>query len=96
MRDHLEENIPLQEIAEAVGYSPCHFLRLFKAVSGESPCHCLMRLRVEKAALLIRDTGCNLSLADIAAVCGFSDQPHLTRQFREQMGLTPAVYRERF
>ncbi len=94
MRDHLEEKIPLEDLAEAVGYSRFHFSRLFKAATGETANHFLMRLRVEKAVLLIRDVGLEHSLAQVAAECGFSDQSHLTRQFRLGMGVTPAVYRK--
>lgn len=94
MRDHLEEKILLEDLAEAVGYSRFHFSRLFKAAAGETASHFLMRLRVEKAARLICGVGLDLSLTQVAAVCGFSDQSHLTRQFRRRMGMTPAVYRK--
>ena len=94
IRDHLEETISLEDLAEAVGYSRFHFSRLFKAVTNETACHFLMRLRVERAALLIRDVGLNLTLAEVAASCGFSDQSHLTRQFQLRMGMTPADFRK--
>jgi AraC-like DNA-binding protein len=41
----------------------------------------------------VRDT--SATLAAIAKRCGFSDQPHLTRTFRQQLGVTPAEYRRR-
>ncbi len=94
MHDHLQEKISLEDLAETVGYSRFHFSRLFKAATGETANHFLMRLRVAKAALLIRDVGLNLSLAQVAAACGFSDQSHLTRQFQLRMGMTPAAYRK--
>lgn len=60
MRDHLEEKILLEDLAETVGYSRFHFSRLFKAVAGETASHFLMRLRV--AAIM----GLGLALLGLA------------------------------
>jgi AraC family transcriptional regulator len=50
-----------------------------------------MRMRVEQACRLLR--GSALTVAEIAARCGFSHQEHLTRVMRARLGTTPAAYR---
>jgi transcriptional regulator GlxA family with amidase domain len=50
--------------------------------------------RVGAAGRLLADGA--LATGVIGFVCGFSDQPHFTRQFRRQTGLTPAAYRRTF
>ena len=37
-----------------------------------------------------------LPLGAVGFACGFADQPHFTRQFRRQTGMTPAAYRRAF
>jgi AraC-like DNA-binding protein len=54
----------------------------------------LKRLRIQTACRLLVDT--RESIATIALRCGFSDQSHLTREFRRVTGLTPGSYRERY
>lgn len=59
--------------------------------------HCramLAELRGRAAAwwLLERDA----PIAEIGFLCGYADQPHFTRQFRDRVGMTPARYREAF
>ena len=95
VRDLLEaglaEPLPLAEMADAVGLSVSQFARSFKARTGLPPHRYLMRLRVERAARLLR-TGV-LPIADVAARCGFSHQEHLTRVLGAQLGTTPAELR---
>ncbi|MFP2924836.1 helix-turn-helix domain-containing protein [Pyxidicoccus sp. 3LG] len=88
---HLEGPLRLADLAERAQLSPYHFARAFKSSTGETPRAYVERLRVEKAAELIRGT--ELPLADIALACGFSSQSRLTTAFRRATGFTPALYR---
>ena len=49
------------------------------------------RLRLQTAASLIERTA--MPLATVAHEAGFSDQPHLCREFRDAAGVTPGAYR---
>ena len=93
--DYIEDNFskPLQieDIARAVGISKAHFSRLFKQAVGDSPYQFLMRYRVEQAAKMLSSS--NDSIGSIAEGCGFSDQPHLTRLFKQFQGITPRAWR---
>jgi AraC family transcriptional regulator len=51
----------------------------------------LRRLRIERATALLRDT--RMPIAEIALVCGFSSQAHLTTMFRKTVGTTPRRFR---
>ncbi|WP_374566188.1 helix-turn-helix domain-containing protein [Ideonella sp.] len=93
LREQSCQPLALDDIARAVGYEAGELARAFRAHVGQTPGEVHRRLRVERAAtLLARSTQ---PLADIAALCGFSDQPHMTRAFKAQLGTTPAAYRRR-
>jgi AraC family transcriptional regulator len=47
--------------------------------------------RVERAKVLLTRTG--TPLPDVACRCGFADQSHLTRVFRQRVGVTPGCFR---
>lgn len=88
----LSEDISLNDLALVSGRSKFHFCRLFKSAVGETPHQYLMRRRVERAALALKDK--SKTLTTIALDHGFSDQTHFTRNFRKIKGITPGGYRE--
>jgi AraC family transcriptional regulator len=88
---HLHEPITLDDLAREVSLSKHHFARRFREAMSCSPYEYVLALRVERAADLIKHT--RLPLADIARRCGFADQSHLTRHFRQRKGVTPGRFR---
>jgi AraC family transcriptional regulator len=87
----LAADLDLKTLAEESGYSRSHFLRMFEAATGHTPHRYLLQLRVERAQELIKKrSGC---LIDIAATCGFSSQSHMSRVFRQLLGVTPSEFR---
>lgn len=83
----------LETLAAESGYSRAHFLRMFKATTGQTPHRYLQELRLEKARGLIVSK--SFPLADIAAICGFASHTHLTTVFRSKFGTAPSLYRRR-
>lgn len=83
--------IQIEDLAREAGLSASHFSRLFKSVIGDSPYQFLMRYRVERAEEMMRDPA--NALISIALACGFADQPHLTRIFKQHRGVTPKAWR---
>jgi len=81
-------------IQRATGFSPKHFIALFRASVGLTPKHYfrIQRFNEVTRRLASQSQG---SLADMAADLGYSDQAHLTREFRELAGVTPSRYRAR-
>ena len=89
---HLEDNVSLQSLSRAAGLSMSRFCSAFKQSQGVPPHEYLMRSRVRHAQALLAET--DLPLSEIARACGFSDQSHCTRRFRELVGSTPGGYRQ--
>lgn len=92
LNDRWNENLSLLELANAVSIYPTtisrHFPRYFSCTLGEY----VRRLRIEKALFLIKQS--NYSLTEIAYQCGFADQSHFTRVFKEMTGLLPKSFRK--
>jgi len=83
----------LADLAAATGLSQFALLRAFRAATGLPPHAYLTQLRVRRARTLL-DGG--LPAGEVAALTGFADQAHLTRQFKRVLGVPPAAYqRER-
>jgi AraC family transcriptional regulator len=91
MQADLSANLNLATLAAESGYSRAHFLRTFRAATGQTPHHYLMELRLAKAQALISNR--SRPLIDIAAACGFSSHAHLTTAFRSRFGSSPSTYR---
>ncbi|SDG26389.1 helix-turn-helix domain-containing protein [Pseudonocardia oroxyli] len=88
---HLGRGIALQELADSVSLSRYHFARRFRQATGHNPHEFVMLKRIEKAQSLLRRT--QAPLREIAADCGFTDQSHMTKQFRRRIGVTPGRFR---
>lgn len=90
--DRLDEEIALADVAAAVGLSPFHFARGFKAATGMPPHGWRNARRIAHAQALL--TGTPRPIAEIAAACGFCSQAHLTNAFRKVTGTTPGAWRK--
>jgi transcriptional regulator of acetoin/glycerol metabolism/AraC-like DNA-binding protein len=88
---HLGETTRLGTLARIAGLSVFHFAREFKRATGETPHGYILKQRVARAERLLRLT--DLSVSAVALAAGFSDPSHLTRRFREIVGVTPRVFR---
>jgi AraC family transcriptional regulator len=95
VRDYIDAHItgPLlvADLCALIQRSEAHFSRSFKGTFGESPHAFVVRRRVELAAQYMLTT--DASLSDIALRCGFTDQAHLCKHFRQAAGQTPAAWR---
>jgi AraC family transcriptional regulator len=88
---HITGSVLVADLGALLQRSEAHFSRAFKRTFGESPHAFLVRRRVELAAQYMLAT--DASLRDIALRCGFSDQAHLCKHFRQAVGQTPAAWR---
>ena len=80
-------DLSLKTLASVAGLSPSRFLHLFTAGVGVPPRAYVRWLRLQRAACALRD---GARVAAAAHDAGFSDAAHLTRTFREMMGVTPS------
>lgn len=91
VRANGSRRMTVAEMAEAVGLSESWFATAFKQTTGKTPLQWQLGRRIEQAQTLLTQT--SLSLVDVAAQLGFSDQAHLTKVFRQVVGETPAAWR---
>jgi AraC family transcriptional regulator len=87
----LASAIRVKDLAAAACLSESSFSHAFRCTLGEPPGAHLRRRRVELAQQLMLST--EKSLAEISCECGLSDQSHLTKLFRQLVGITPAAWR---
>jgi AraC-like DNA-binding protein len=72
--------------------SQYHFIRLFKAVFGETPKQCQLRARLERAKHLLMLT--ETSVTDICMEVGFSSLGTFSTVFARRLGVSPSTYRK--
>jgi AraC-like DNA-binding protein/ligand-binding sensor protein len=89
--ENYSRKISLQEVADASGLSAPYFSTIFKEEMGENLSAYLNRLRVEKAAMMLKKT--DLPMGEIVTACGFEDQSWFSKIFKNYMGMSPGKYR---
>lgn len=91
-RDKWNELLTLKDLSEAAGVHPItiskHFPKYFSCTFGEY----MRRLKIEKSLYFLKVS--SLSLTEIAADCGFSDQSHFIRIFKQLTGFLPNNYKK--
>jgi AraC family transcriptional regulator len=92
INQHLEQDLTLTCIADAVGLSRFHFAGAFKLATNLTPQQYLTERRVELAKLLLRES--DLPLVEVSARAGFKSQSHFTTLFRRFTGTTPKAWRQ--
>jgi len=92
IEDQLDTQIHLEELASLADMSLLRFLRSFTHATGSTPHAYITERRLQKARHLLKNS--NLSIADIAADCGFSHQSHLGTHFKSGLGVSPLQYRK--
>jgi AraC-like DNA-binding protein len=85
--------VAIRALAKTIGWSERHFINQFCAYFGVRPKAAARRLRFSRAFSEVL-SGPGSDLCTIAARAGFSDQSHMTREFRDLSGLTPAALRK--
>jgi AraC family transcriptional regulator len=91
MAEHMAEDFSLARLAERAGISEFHFNRLFKRATGVPPSQYQIKLRLDAARRLLRET--KKSVITIAIEVGYSNPSHFARLFRKATGLSPTNYR---
>lgn len=82
-------DITLDELAKIAQYSKWQVTRDFRSLYGTTPYRYVTLKRLQKAKALIES---GVPLAQVAFSCGFADQSHLSRHFKQCFGTTPKVW----
>jgi len=87
---HLQQEITLEDLCNAAGYSKFHAARVFAQLTGKTPFAYIRALRLTQAAQALRDT--NTKVIDAAMRSGFDSHDGFTRAFARQFGIAPQRY----
>jgi len=92
VRDHLSEDLRLETLARVANFSPFHFHRVFKAMTGETLNEFIRRVRAQRAASqLIHNP--SESISQIAVGCGYASPSSFAREFRCHFGVSASQFR---
>ena len=93
LRDWEDEPLSVSEVAQNSGLTRFHFIRLFKAIFGETPHQYRSRLQIEKAKhlLILND----LSITNVCMAVGFSSLGSFSTLFSRRVGMPPSEFQRR-
>ena len=89
MREHMDE-VTLPLIAKQFSYHPTYVSNLLKKETGETFSSILLKLRMERAVMMMKGT--TLSNEEIATMLGYSNSSNFYKAFREFYGVSPREY----
>jgi AraC family transcriptional regulator len=88
---HLDEPLDLERLAAVACFSPYHFHRIYRAITGETVAEALRRLRLQRAAGELVEG--HPAIARISRRAGYGSVAAFTRAFQAGYGIAPAAYR---
>lgn len=92
IQEQIAEKHSIESLANKVNLSPFHFARMFKESFGVSPAAYITRIRIDEVKRILKT---NLKLSEVSFITGFSQQSHMTKNFKAFTGMTPGIYRQR-
>lgn len=92
IRERLDRNLTLQEVAKFVHLTPNHFSDAFKKETGQSYIEFVTRERMQRAAHVLRTTP--LKISEVAGAVGYEDIKYFSQQFKKHTGQTPSEFRQ--
>ena len=92
LQQHPDESWTVDSLASHVSLSRSAFSARFKLLVGESPMHYLTRIRLTKAAVLLRTQ--SATLLEVATTIGYDSDVAFSKAFKRQFGVSPGAYRQ--
>lgn len=89
---HLSEHLTLEKISAALYMSESSISKYIASATGHSFSEILSEMRLAKAGELLTHT--EMTLEQVAQLCGFTDAPHVSKAFAARMGHTAREYRK--
>jgi len=91
IEEHILEEIKIDDLAKLTKYSPVHVRRLFLEWTKLSPSDYIRRLKLTKAALMLRYESCRV--IDVVTQFGFGSVDGFQRAFKKEFGYNPKEYK---
>lgn len=82
----------IEEAAHQLTMSKSYFQHMYKKMFGTSVMNDVIQIRIEHAKYLLSAT--DISISQIAEMCGYKCSSHFMRQFKSRMKMTPSEYRD--
>ena len=92
IREHINEPLQRDVLAEVAGFSIPHFHRVFTAQTGESAASYIRRVRLERAGRKLRMGA--VDITEVALAAGYDTHAAFGKAFKQQFGLSPSEFRE--
>jgi len=91
IESNLSSDIELQDLASVTGSSRFHFSRAFRDATGFPPYRYLIHRRIDAAKAMLLEG--ELSIAEVAGLCGFNSRTQFAVMFRRVFGTSPSRFR---
>ena len=92
IKTNFRRHMSLEDIAASTYLSKTYLSSLFKKETGYSISEYINIVRIDRSKSLLMEE--NMSIIEIANLCGFEDQSYFTKVFKHIVGITPKKYRE--
>ena len=89
-RSFLQAEISVEKLSALCGISEVYFRKIFASVLGVSPKEYIIRKRMEHACRLLLSG--QFEVNEVAALCGYAEPCHFSREFKKRMGVSPKGY----
>ena len=88
IRESLESDLTIQQVAEEMGISYSNFRKLFKEFTGSAPAMYQQELRLQRAKEMLSTT--DMSIKEIAYRLNFESPDYFSAKFKSKMGVKPS------
>ena len=92
LENNFSKDWKLDDLLKIAHMSRSNLMRIFRKATSQTPIEYLMRLRIQRAMEMLRNS--DLTITEIALEVGFNDSNYFTRQFRRSLGKSPSSFRQ--
>jgi len=92
-RNLRDNKLSIDDAAKRLGFSKSHFQRIYMQVFGRSFSDDMIRMKLDKAKYLLSET--DMKITAISRLCGYENESHFMRQFRDKVGMTAMQFRKK-
>ncbi|HLV35808.1 MAG TPA: AraC family transcriptional regulator [Spirillospora sp.] len=92
IREHMDEPLHRDVLAQVAGFSVPHLHRIFTATTGESVASYVRRVRLERAGYKLRMGA--VDITEVALAAGYDTHAAFSKAFRQHFGISPREFRQ--